>query len=115
MTPHWIWRKSHTRLTRSGRIVPVRASWYLYAPQAKPGSYRHRCPVCHTEIISVHFPRGGWAHFEAKPGLTRVKHSCLHIGEGIGRARDDCTPDLFDTNGDPREAAPICAPSGPLP
>jgi len=40
-------------------------------------------------------PNGGWAHFEGAKGLTRVKHPCLNIGEGLSKKRDNQTPDLF--------------------
>jgi hypothetical protein len=33
---------------------------------------------------------------EQVAGLTRTKHRCLHLGEGLGRGRDDLTLDLFD-------------------
>ena len=45
---------------------------------------------------SVQMPNGGWAHFEQAKGLRRVKHPCLHRGEGLSRSRDDKTLDLFD-------------------
>lgn len=41
-------------------------------------------------------PRGGWAHFEGGKGLTRIKHPCLHLGEGLSGRRDEKTPDLFE-------------------
>ena len=40
-------------------------------------------------------PKGGWVHFEGGKGLTRIKHPCLHLGEGLGKRRDEDTPDLF--------------------
>jgi hypothetical protein len=40
--------------------------------------------------------KGGWAHFEGAKGLESVKHPCFHRGEGLGRRRDNETPDLFD-------------------
>lgn len=40
--------------------------------------------------------RGGWAHFEGAKGLGRIKHACLHRGEGLSRRRDKDTPDLFE-------------------
>ena len=58
-------------------------------------SYRHPCPRCGTDIISVRMPNSGWAHFEGRNGLSRVKHPCLHLGEGMGSQGDDKTPDLF--------------------
>jgi hypothetical protein len=41
--------------------------------------------------------RGGWAHFEGGKGLGHVKHPCFNRGEGLGRRRDNETPDLFKT------------------
>lgn len=43
-------------------------------------------------------PNGGWAHFETGKGLSRIKHPCLHLGEGLSRTRDNNTPDLFFEN-----------------
>ncbi len=46
------------------------------------------------------FPLGGlrwcWAHFESAKGLTRIKHPCLHIGEGLSQRRDRDTLELFE-------------------
>jgi len=52
----------------------------------------------HTRRLSTGrtvFVRGGWAHFEGGEGLTRIKHPCLHLGEGLSRRRGEDTPDLF--------------------
>jgi hypothetical protein len=97
MKPHWIRRRSHTRHLPNGRSTYVRDSWALYSydTSRRRGPYRHECPYCGAQIISVNMPRGGWAHFEGARGLTRVKHPCLHLGEGLSRKRDNQTPDLF--------------------
>ena len=99
MTARWVRRKQHCRHLRSGKTVFVRANWAMYDISAsrRNGSYQHPCPSCGARVISVHMPNGGWAHFEAAEGLTRIKHPCLHRGEGMPRGRDALTMDLFDT------------------
>lgn len=94
----WIKRRSHARRLPSGGVAQVRASWVLrYSePARRGGSYRHPCPDCGAQIISVNMPNKGWVHFEGGAGLGRVKHPCLHRGEGLSRARDELTGDLFD-------------------
>ena len=74
----------------------MRESWVYIDGAANKGSYRRKCPVCGRSIISVRMPNGGWAHFEGAKSLTRVKHPCLHRGEGLLRGRDEETLDLFD-------------------
>ena len=59
-------------------------------------SLKRACPVCRALIVSVGMPKGGWVHFEGGEGLTRIKHPCLHLGEGLSRRRDGTTPDLFE-------------------
>lgn len=44
-------------------------------------------------------PNGGMVHFEGAPGLSRIKHPCLHRGEGMSKSRDDSTLDLFEGRG----------------
>ncbi len=58
-------------------------------------AFRHPCPRCGGEILSVHMPNGGWAHFEGGAGLSKVKHPCFDLGAGLGRQRDELTQDLF--------------------
>jgi hypothetical protein len=53
-----------------------------------------RYDLCSRDL--GHMKRGGWAHFEGAKGLGRVKHPCFNRGEGLGRRRDNETPDLFD-------------------
>ena len=98
MAFRWGQRRRHWRRLASGRLVEVRACWVPLADPAlgETASYKHPCPECGTEIISVRMPNGGWAHFEAAPGLTDVKHPCMHRGEGLSRKRDPETPDLFE-------------------
>jgi hypothetical protein len=98
MQPHWIRRRAHLRRLTRGRATYVRESWAFLRVEAdrRSARYRHECPDCGALIISVNMPNGGWAHFEGARGLTRVKHPCLHRGEGLSSNRDDQTPDLFD-------------------
>lgn len=97
MRPRWIRRRAHTRRLSKGGSTHVRESWALLRSEARRrrGSYRHDCPRCGAQVLSVNMPNGGWAHFEGAKGLSRVKHPCLHIGEGLSSTRDDRTPDLF--------------------
>lgn len=91
-------RKAHSRRMRSGKQTQVRSTWVTHEAKrssAKSGSFKHSCPSCGCHVISVHMPNGGWAHFEAADGLRRIKHPCLHCGEGYSRCRDDKTLDLF--------------------
>ena len=99
MRSHWIRRRSHGRRSKSGGTTFVRETWELRPERSKrrAQTYRHPCPDCGAVVISVHMKRGGWAHFEGAKGLGRVKHPCFHRGEGLGRRRDNETPDLFDT------------------
>jgi hypothetical protein len=92
------YRKPHSRRLSTGRIVPVRGGWVNHSDRAqeKGASLKRACPSCGASIISVHMPRGGWAHFEGRKGLTDLKHPCLHLGEGVSRRRDESTPDLFE-------------------
>lgn len=43
-------------------------------------------------------PNRGWAHFEGAQGLTRVKHPCLHLGEGLSKKKDEETLELFESH-----------------
>lgn len=92
-------RCSHSRRLKCGRTVNVRECWVRQASGANSnrGAYRHSCPECGAEIISVRMPNGGWAHFEGQPGLSRIKHPCMHIGEMLGRGKDELTLDLFES------------------
>lgn len=97
MTDRWFFRKPHTRCLSTGRTVSGRGGWVLRGSQrcSKGTSFKRACPICGAPILSVGMPKGGWVHFEGRSGLTRVKHSCLHLGEGLSRRRDENTPDLF--------------------
>ncbi len=95
-------RRPHKRRLRSGRIVDVRECWLVFERESrsKKDSYQHACPKCGANIISVHMPNGGWVHFEAEPGLTRIKHPCMHLGEKMGCGTDNRTLDLFEQEND---------------
>ena len=98
MTDRWFYRKAHTRRLSTGRTVSVRGGWVFKDDRRsrKCASFRRACPTCGALIVSVRMPRGGWAHFEGGKGLTRIKHPCLHLGEGLSGRRDENTPDLFE-------------------
>lgn len=98
MDHRWVRRRSHSRQLRNGRTTEVRESWVLQQPptEKQHRSFRHQCPVCGAEVITVRMPNGGSAHFEGSKWLSRIKHSCLHLGEGLSQKRDLQTADLFD-------------------
>ena len=102
MGHRWIPRRSHSRRLSEGRTTEVRASWVLqHSPHEKKGrSFRHQCPICLAEVITVRMPNGGSAHFEGRKGLSMIKHPCLHLGERLSRKRDIDTPDLFKLHAD---------------
>lgn len=96
MLLRWIRRRAHPRHLARGRSINVRESWALRRLEDnRRQHYRHECPHCGAQIISVCMPNSGWAHFEGVAGLGRVKHPCLHIGEGLSTRRDEHTLDLF--------------------
>jgi hypothetical protein len=99
MATRWTFRRAHFRRLKWGRLtrIPATLVFCETAGDVKAGCYPHQCQKCGAEIISVRMPNKGWGHFEAARGLTRVKHPCMHMGEGLSRARDDMTPDLFAT------------------
>ncbi len=105
MDARWIRRRAHMRHLPNGSFAHVRECWAFQRSGSKDKRrrYRHECPRCGAEVISVNMPNGGWAHFEGAKGLNRIKHPCLHIGEGVGRRRDDLTQDLFDPAGSGHE------------
>lgn len=96
--PRFALRHSHPRQKKRGGSSTVRDHWVLQelGVTDRKSSYRHPCPTCGSEIISVRMPNGGWAHLEGQRKLSKIKHPCLHIGERLGRATDDLTQDLFD-------------------
>ena len=95
-------RRSHPRMLANGKVTFVRATEYMTPVEDGRSSkaYRHGCPHCGAPMISVHMPNGGWVHFEGRKGLTRTKHSCMHVGEKLGRRRATATPDLFESYGE---------------
>jgi hypothetical protein len=52
--------------------------------------------MCGSDVLSVRMPRGGWGHFNGNEGLSRMKHPCMYLGQGLGRRRGDGMDDLFD-------------------
>lgn len=98
MRARLIRRRGHNRRLRSGRLTYVRDCYELRGSRKgrQKNSDPRKCPRCGAPIISVPMPNGGWAHFEGEKGLTRVKHPCMHVGEGISRSRDNETLDMFD-------------------
>lgn len=94
----FIFRRAHPRRLRCGRIVDISQAFFPSKVNSskKNSSYRHPCPECGSQIISVAMTKGGYAHFEGGVGLGRIKHPCLHIGERIGTRRDSRTYDMFE-------------------
>lgn len=107
MTDRWHYRKAHTRRLTKGRTVSVRGGWVLRDENGheKGAAFRWACPICGAPIVSVRMPKGGWVHFEGGQGLTRIKHPCLHLGEGLSR-QGTKTPPIFSRSpvGSMREA-----------
>ncbi len=98
MRDRWHFRKAHARRLATGRTISVCGGWVLQGERVSGDgtSFKRACPACGALIVSVGMPKGGWVHFEGGEGLTRIKHHCLHLGEGLGRRRDGTTPDLFE-------------------
>lgn len=98
MTDRWHYRKAHARRLRTERTVSVCGGWVLQDEHVSRdgSSFKRACPACGALIVSGGMPKGGWVHFEGGEGLTRIKHPCLHLGEGLSRRRDETTPDLFE-------------------
>ena len=92
----WHLRREHYRWLPAGRAVRVRQAWVCQEGSQKGNAFKRVCPNCGADITSVRMPRGGWAHFEGRKGLTHLKHPCLHLGEKLSRRRDSKTLDLFD-------------------
>ncbi len=88
--------RSHQRRSRRGKFHWVCST--LVKRKCEPlGQARLRnCPSCGAKILTRIMPNGGLVHFEGGWGLRRIKHPCLHRGEGLSRRRDDGTLDLFD-------------------
>ncbi len=97
MVDRWIKRRAHTRRIRSGRQVPVAAAWIPSFEKGKvKQNYRRSCPSCGALVLTVRMPRGGWGHFNGAPGLGKIKHPCMYLGQGLGRRRAIDMDDLFD-------------------
>lgn len=100
MPNSWFKRKEHTRRLASGKLTFVSACWVPCKMSSHDTTRRRTrsCPQCGAVISTVKMPNRGWVHFETGKGLSRVKHPCLHRGEGLSRRRDKDTPDLFAGN-----------------
>jgi hypothetical protein len=97
MPGRWIKRREHIRRIGFGRWTRVRESRvFCEAVDQRANGYVHPCPICGEPILSIHMRNGGWLHVGAAVGLRRVKHACMHLGEGLSHRRDSETPDLFD-------------------
>lgn len=98
MPDRLIRRRAHSRILPSGHTAFVKACFVALraAESGERKSYRRLCPRCGAEIASIRMPNGGLVNFEMATGLSRVKHPCLHVGEGLSRRRDDQTMDLFE-------------------
>lgn len=98
MKSPWTVRRSHIRHLSNGRRVDVRECLVLCGEQTQqPSEPRGRkCPYCGAKIISLPMRKGGWVHFEGRPGLTRIKHPCFYWGASLSKKRDDQTADLFE-------------------
>lgn len=98
MVPRWFRRRAHSRRLPNGGTTDVRESWVLLSSSnaKRQRSFRHQCPICGADVVTVRMPNGGSAHLEGAKGLYRIKHPCLHVGEGLSRVRDTNTPDLFE-------------------
>lgn len=95
-------RRAHARRSRRGTLHIVGPTWVRGRVPGMKKARLRRCPRCGARILTVAMPNGGLAHFEGALGLGRVKHPCLHQGEGLSRRPDEDTPDLFDLD----DAAP---------
>jgi hypothetical protein len=93
----FIFRRAHRRHLKDGSIVPVRDSWAWRSGLGikRGSSFPTVCPTCNASMIVVSMPNGGRVCFEGKAGLTREKHFCMHVGEGINKGPDTRTLDLF--------------------
>ena len=92
----WIKRRAHERRLPTGGSTHVLDSWeFRPSKDGKDKAYRHPCPICGAQIITMRMPNGGWAHFEGGKDLSKIKHPCSTIGEGLSKARDSETTDLF--------------------
>ncbi len=96
MADRWVRRKSHIRRLRPGFTTRVRENWVRYGAERNDQNSKGHCPKCGASIIGKRMPNGGHVYFEGAKGLERVKHACMHRGEGLGKRRDDLTLDLFE-------------------
>jgi anaerobic selenocysteine-containing dehydrogenase len=93
----WHLRRAYTAI-RAGKPVEVSACWVYRDPKA-PKTHDPTptsCPVCGAQVSVRVMSRGGRVVFEAGKGLSRLKHPCFHLGEGMSRRRPGDMGDLFD-------------------
>jgi hypothetical protein len=108
--PDYFKRSAHPRRLKSGVMTHVSECWPELRgrkPKQKR-SYRSPCERCGAQIVHVHMPNGGWGHFEGAKGLTRIKHPCFSVGEGISEVRDERTLDLFPAESEGRPLPSQC-------
>lgn len=100
MAGSWHRRAAHSRRGKNGKVIHVSASMVFTNASSdgkgKASAYRHACPECGAQILSVGMKNGGWAHFEGGKGLGRIKHPCFDRGKGLSNRRDEDTPDFFE-------------------
>lgn len=97
MKTRWVRRREHNRRLASGKVVTVRDNIALYhaADSTEANKRSGTCPDCGAKIGSLRMPNGGWVHYEAGHGRSRIKHPCFHRGEGLPKGRDTDTLELF--------------------
>jgi hypothetical protein len=96
-------RRVHARHLKSGVMSHVSECWpelRRRKPKRKRKRKLSRCQFCGAQIFKVPMPNNGWGHFERGAGLSRVKHPCYDVGDGLSQNRDDETLDLFSVNAD---------------
>lgn len=94
-------RRAHARRLKSGVMSHVSECWPELRgrkPKQKQQTKLSRCQICGAQILKVPMPNNGWGHFEGGAGLSRVKHPCYDVGDGLSQKRDDETLDLFPDN-----------------
>ena len=100
MALSFVFRRDHVRRTKSGGGAYVRGHYAAVRNGENKENYLSQCPYCGTHIRSTRMPNGGWAHFEGGKALQRIKHPCFTIGQGLSKAPDRETRDLFDDESD---------------
>jgi len=73
---------------------------FSLSSQSSSRGHKMPCPKCGKEILRRKMPNNEYVYFESKWAITRIKHHCFYIGQGIPKARDDKTLDLLDPDAD---------------